>query len=131
VSGSSREDPRLRRLAGICANLPETTREDSGRHVTFRIRKRTFAYFLDDHRGNEGIVGLACKAPGGWSEALIEAQPERFYKPAYLHHRGWIGVRLDTDDVDWEEVAEFVTESYVLTAPKRLAARVEGRPAAR
>jgi hypothetical protein len=126
VTGSSGENPRLTRLAELCATLPETTREDSGRHATFRIRKRTFAYFLDDHRGNEGIVGLACKAPGGWSEALIEAEPDRFYRPAYLHHRGWVGLRLDTDSVDWDEVAEFVTESYLLTAPKSLAAQIEG-----
>jgi hypothetical protein len=127
VTVSPREDPRLARLAEICEGLPDATREDSGRHAAFRIRKRTFAYFLDDHRGDEGIVGLVCKAAAGWSEALVESDPDRFYRPAYLHHRGWIGLRLDTGDVDWDEVAEFVTESYLLTAPKRLAAEVEQR----
>jgi predicted DNA-binding protein (MmcQ/YjbR family) len=113
----------LERLSEICAELPEAERELSGRHAVFRVRGRTFAYYLDDHRGNEGIVGVVFKAPAG--EGLIAAQPDRFYKAAYLHHRGWVGLRLDTDSVDWTEVADFVTDSYLAVAPKRLAAQLE------
>jgi hypothetical protein len=110
------------RLAEICTALPEAEREISGRHDGYRVRGRTFAYYLDDHRGNEGIVGVVFKAPAG--EGLIEAQPDRFYKAAYLHHRGWVGLRLDTASVDWTEVADFVTDSYIAVAPKRLAAQL-------
>jgi predicted DNA-binding protein (MmcQ/YjbR family) len=42
---------------------------------------------------------------------------------AYLGARGWIGVRLDLEDVDWEEVARFIAVSYRLVAPRRLAAK--------
>jgi predicted DNA-binding protein (MmcQ/YjbR family) len=114
------EDPQLARLSRLCAALPEATRERSGKHATFRVGKRVFAYLLDDHHG-DGIVGVACKAPEGLAAALIESDPERFYPPAYLHHRGWIGVRLDRGEIDWDEVADLVSESYVLVAPKRLA----------
>jgi predicted DNA-binding protein (MmcQ/YjbR family) len=117
------EDRRLVRLTKICDTLPEATREYNGRHARFHVRNRTFAYFLDDHQG-DGIVGLSCKVAPGWNEALVEAEPDRFCKPAYLAHRGWIGLRLDRGKVDWSEVADLVTESYVLTAPKRLAAAV-------
>jgi hypothetical protein len=125
---AGQEDPRLRRLVEICKALPEATREDSGRHATFRIRKRTFAYFLDDHPGDEGIVGVVFKPPGGENESLIASDPGRFYMPAYIGHRGWVGLRLDTTQVDWDEVAHLVAESYIQMAPKRLAAQVEGEP---
>jgi hypothetical protein len=115
----------LERLSEICLQLPEASRELSGRHAGFRVRKRTFAYYLDDHRGNEGIVGVVFKTPA--PEGLIAASPDRFYKPAYLHHRGWVGLRLDSGRVDWTEVADFVTDSYLAVAPARLAATVEGQ----
>jgi hypothetical protein len=115
----------LDRVSEICAELPEAEREISGRHAGFKVRGRTFAYYLDDHRGNEGIVGVVFKSPA--SEGLIAASPDRFYKPAYLHHRGWVGLRLDTDAVDWTEVADFITDSYLAVAPKRLAATIEGQ----
>jgi predicted DNA-binding protein (MmcQ/YjbR family) len=118
------QDPRLARLTEICAALPEAERELHGRHAQFRVRGRTFAYFLDDHHG-DGRVGLNAKAPEGAAEALIEAEPGRFHRPAYLGHRGWIGLHLDVGEIDWDEVADVVTESYVLVAPKRLARQVE------
>jgi hypothetical protein len=77
----------LDHLSEICLALPEAEREDSGRHAGFRVRGRTFAYFLVDHQGNERITGLVCKAPPGESGALIDNDPERYYSPAYLHHR--------------------------------------------
>jgi len=113
-------DPRLERLSAICLDLPEATREITGRHAAFRVRGRTFVYFLDDHHG-DGIVGLNAKAASGAAEMLIAEDPERFYRPAYLGHRGWVGVRLDTGAVDWDEVAGFVVDSYRLCAPKSLA----------
>ena len=108
------------RMVETCESLPESAWERSGRHVTFRVRKRTFAYLLDDHQG-DGIVGVVVKAAPGEAEALIAGRPERYYAPAYLGPRGWVGVRVDVEPVDWEEVAGLVTDSYLLVAPKRLA----------
>jgi predicted DNA-binding protein (MmcQ/YjbR family) len=120
------EDRRLTRLTEICLALPQATREYNGQHATFRVRDKTFAYYLDNHRGDEGIVGVVCKAPWGENDALVSPDPNRFYKPAYVGPRGWVGLRLDTGEVDWTEVADLVADSYVLVAPKRLAALVEG-----
>ena len=117
-------DARLARLSDVCAGLPETTRELSAPHAVFRVRRRTFAYYLDGHRGNEDVVGVVWKAASGEAEALLDADPERFYRPAYVSHRGWVGLRLDAGPVDWAEVADFVAESYLAVAPKTLAARV-------
>ena len=117
------EDPLLARLTELCLALPEATRDYNGQHATYRVRKRTFAYFLDDHHG-DGMVALNCKVPAGENEALAETFPDRFHMPAYLAHHGWVGLRLDTPSVDWDEVRELVTDSYLMTAPKTLARQV-------
>jgi predicted DNA-binding protein (MmcQ/YjbR family) len=118
-------DSRLEPLSAICLALPEAERVDAEPHAQFRVRKRTFAYFLDDHHG-DGIVGITVKAPGGQPQGLIDAHPDRFYKAAYLGSRGWVSLRLDVGEVDWAEVEDLVTESYIQVAPKRLAALVTG-----
>ncbi len=116
----SKEDPRLARFTKICLALPETTRKMMGRHAGFYVRKKTFAYYLDDHHG-DGIVGINCKVLPGDNTALIAADPQRFYMPAYIGSKGWVGLRLDTGAIDWEEVAEMAAHSYRLVAPKTLA----------
>lgn len=104
--------------------MPEATRERMGRHAGFYIRKRTFAYFLDDHHG-DGIIGVTCKVLPGDNKALVASDPARFYMPAYVGSKGWVGLRLDIGQIDWDEVKELVTHSYLLVAPKRLAAAVQ------
>lgn len=126
MSKRPREDPRLVRLTTISLTLPETARQVHGKHAAFLIRKKTFAYFLNDHHG-DGIVAVTCKVLSGDNEALVASQPERFYLPAYIGSRGWVALRLDVGEIDWDEVAELVRTSYLLTAPKRLAALVESK----
>src|SRR5208282_3987288 len=111
-------------LSRICLALPEATRCYNGQHASFLIRKKTFAYFLNDHHG-DGIVALACKVLPGDNKALATAQPKRFFLPAYLASKGWVALRLDEGEIDWDEVSELVRGGYRLIAPKRLAALVE------
>ncbi len=108
------------RIAKICLELPETEREDGHDYCGFRVRKKNFAYFLNNHHG-DGIIGLWCKVLPGDNKALIDADPRRFYMPAYVGSRGWVGLRLDAGEPDWEEVRELLVGSYLLIAPKRLA----------
>jgi len=119
------EDSRLTRVAAICLALPESLREDHGSHATFTVRKKVFAYFLNDHHG-DGIVAVACKVLPGDNAALVEAHAARFYLPAYIASRGWVALRLDTAKVDWSEVKELVTTSYRLVAPKTLTRTLPG-----
>ena len=120
------EDRRLARLTKIVLALPEAERETHGTHAAFLVRKKRFAYFLDDHHG-DGIVALSCRAAPGENTALIASDPERYYMPSYVGPRGWVALRLDVGAVDWEEVRELVTDAYLLTAPKRLAASLSPR----
>lgn len=118
----------LERLRSLCLALPETAEKESwGDTPTFRMRDKIFAMFAVDRRGDGGI-STWCKAPPGAQEALVGSDPARFFVPPYVGHNGWIGVRLD-GAVDWDEVGELVAESYGMTAPKRLAAALQNRPA--
>ncbi|MGH2598477.1 MAG: MmcQ/YjbR family DNA-binding protein [Dehalococcoidia bacterium] len=127
MTTTSAEDTQLARLTPICLALPEATRQDHGRHADFQVRGRKFAYYLVDHHG-DGIVAVCCRAAPGVNEILVDSDPIRFYKPSYIGPRGWVGLRLDLDAIDWTEVAELVTDSYRLVAPKRLAACVDLPP---
>jgi hypothetical protein len=118
------EDQRLTQVAAICEAFPEVTREHMGDHARFVVRKKTFAYFLNDHHG-DGVVSLCVKVVPGENDELIASDPTRFYRPVYLGANGWVGLRLDVDEIDWDEVAAFAANSYRLLAPKRLAALLD------
>ncbi len=116
----------VKRLRGVCAGLPEAAERpggEGGRHIAFIVRGRTFGYFTDDHHG-DGRLAVMIKVPPGEQAVLVAADPERFFVPPYLGHRGWVGLWLDHPAPDWAEVRELVVESYCLCAPKALAARV-------
>lgn len=115
------------RLAKICDALPETSQRpggEGGRHIGYGVRAKTFAYFTEDHHG-DGRLALILKAPPGEQLVLTASEPERFFVPPYLGHRGWIGLWLDRQGIDWEEVREFLTDAYRLTAPKRLVSHLD------
>jgi predicted DNA-binding protein (MmcQ/YjbR family) len=115
---ASPEDRRLVRLTKICLALPETTRECYGSHAAFRVRKKTFAYFLNDHHG-DGIVAVTCKVLPGDNTVLVAANPSKFYMPAYIGPKGWVALRLDKGAIDWDEVTELVTGSYRLVGKRK------------
>jgi predicted DNA-binding protein (MmcQ/YjbR family) len=121
------KDDRLKRLTMVCLQMPGTTRKITGDHVTFYVRKKVFAYFLENHHG-DGIVGLVCKVLPGDNTRLIASNPAKFYMPAYVGPRGWVGLRLDRGKVGWEEVEELVSHSYQLVASKRPARTVDTEP---
>jgi hypothetical protein len=110
---------QLERIRKLCLALPETSERLSHGSPTFFVReKKTFLTFLDNHHG-DGILGIWCAAPEGIQAMLVEADPERFFRPPYVGHRGWLGVRLD-GYVDWDEIAGIVEDAYCDVAPEKL-----------
>jgi predicted DNA-binding protein (MmcQ/YjbR family) len=107
----------LARVTEICLAFPETTIERSGSHATFKVRKKVFAYFLNDHHG-DGKVAVCCKTRLGEHEDLARADPEKFYVPAYIGSRGWVGIRIDKGRVNWKEIEGFIRASFRSVAPK-------------
>ena len=109
-------DSHLRRLRDICLSLPETHEELTWEdHPTFRVRKKIFVIVA----GDAGSMTL--KADPEERLALLD-DADRFYYPAYVGSKGWIGMYLK-GRMDWDEVRELVTTSYCLIAPKTLAAQ--------
>jgi hypothetical protein len=110
----------------ICLALPEVTERPSHGTPTWFVRdKKTFVQLWDHgHHGDE-FPHLWCAAPPGAQEAMIEAEPERFFRPPYVGGRGWLGVRLDVD-LDWDEIAGICEDAYRVVAPKQLVARMDG-----
>ena len=96
---------RLDALTKICLALPETRREDKESHCAFLVGKKTFAYYLNNHHG-DNIISVCCKVLPGENTFLVESNPDRFYLPAYIGPRGWIGLRMDLPKLNWSEVKE-------------------------
>jgi hypothetical protein len=109
----------LERIRGMCLALPETNERPSHGAPTFFVRdKRPFVMVLTDHHG-DGRFAIWCAAPAGLQQMLVEADPERFFVPPYVGHRGWLGVRLDRA-LDWDELAGIVEDAYAEVAPPKL-----------
>ncbi|HLY57200.1 MAG TPA: MmcQ/YjbR family DNA-binding protein [Stellaceae bacterium] len=108
-------DDAVGRLRAICLALPEAEERETWGETNFRVREKIFALV------GGARTSFVCKAPPGVQAILVGADPDRFFVPAYVGHKGWVGVRL-TGDPDWDEIATLVTRSYRMTAPKKLAA---------
>jgi hypothetical protein len=104
------------RLRKICLALPEAEERETWEIPTFRIRNKIYVMYVED---DDDRPGIWCKAPTGSQTILVGADPDRFFVPPYVGHKGWVGMHLD-HRVDWKEVALLVERSYRLTAPKRI-----------
>ena len=112
----------LERIREICLGLPETSERPSHGAPTFFVRgKRPFTMVLTDHHG-DGRFAIWCAAPDGLQSMLVEADPERFFVPPYVGHRGWLGVRLDRL-LDWAELTGIVEDAFAEVAPRTLVER--------
>ncbi|WP_040809081.1 MmcQ/YjbR family DNA-binding protein [Nocardia concava] len=115
------------RLREVCAGLPEVTEKLShGEPCWFAGGKKMFVMFADHHHDDR--LGFWCAAPAGVQEELVAAEPDRFFRPPYVGHRGWLGVYLDVA-VDWGEIGEIVEDAYRTVATKRLVGELDRRVA--
>ena len=113
------------RLRRICLALPEAHEVEAWGEPTYRVRNRIFAMqaSADTHHG-AGRPAVWLKSLAVNQQLLMREDPARYFFPPYVGPSGWIGVHLD-DSPDWDAVAELVRDAWRLTAPKRLAARLD------
>jgi hypothetical protein len=117
-------DVALEHVRTACLALPEATERLSHGAPSFFVRgRKTFVMFHDDHHG-DGRLALWCAAPTGVQAQAVREEPDRFFVPPYVGHRGWLGVRLDRD-IDWGEVSDIVRDAYRTVAPASLSALLD------
>lgn len=110
-------------LRRLCLALPGTTERLSHGEPTWFIRdEKTFVNYSNHHHGDR--LAFWCAAPPGLQQSMVASDPEKFFVPPYVGHRGWLGVYLDVP-VDWAEIAEIVEDAYRTVAPKRLVAELD------
>jgi hypothetical protein len=85
---------------------------------------------MDTHHHRADHLAVWLPARAGLQEALVEEDPDRFFRPPYVGHKGWIGVRTDGRP-DWKIVAGLVAAAYREVAPPHLVARLDRRRRAR
>ena len=118
-------EPIEARLRRICLDLPDAYEEQAWKGTRWMVRKKSFAHVLGVEReAGDALIVLSLRSQGEELEILRRAGPPFFML-------GWgrnaIGMVID-DDTEWDEVAELVTESFCVLAPKKLVARVDRPP---
>ncbi|HLG11513.1 MAG TPA: MmcQ/YjbR family DNA-binding protein [Dehalococcoidia bacterium] len=111
----------LDRLRALCLSYPGTAERISHGEPTWFVKK-TFVMYADHHHDDR--VAFWCAAPEGAQGVLAGSEPERYFVPPYVGHRGWLGVYLDVD-VDWDAVTLVVEDAYRCVAPKKLLAELD------
>jgi hypothetical protein len=119
----------VERVRALCLALPEVTvRVDYSQTrsrstaQSFEIRRRSFCLLVAGQgQTGKSVPLLVFRADSDDREALLSVG-HPFFAPRAGRDR--IGVLL-TDDTDWEEIRELVTESYRILAPKKLTALLD------
>lgn len=114
-------DYLLGRVRELALALPQVDEVTSHGMPCFGIEKgKKFAYFTQDHHG-DGVMAVIVKTSAPEEQAmLIESDPDLFYRPAYFGTAGWVGIRLDGGEVDWEHISERLARSWRTVAPRKL-----------
>jgi hypothetical protein len=111
------------RVRAICLALPEVTEKVSHGAPAFFVKKQFVMLWSKGHHDHE-FEHLWCAAPPGVQEEVVATEPDRFFRPPYVGHRGWLGVRLD-GKVDWDEIAAVCVDGYRTVAPRKLVALLD------
>ena len=122
-----RDRPELRQVRELCLALPEVTERLSHGSPAWFAGKKTMVMYLDDHHG-DGRLALWVAAQPGVQTDMVLQEPDRFFVPPYVGHRGWLGVRLDHSP-DWDEIGDIIEHAYRTVAIKRLLTELDAGPA--
>ena len=109
-----RAEEALERLRVVCLRLPGAEERLSHGTPAFFVRGRMFAQLWNDHH-QDGRLALWCAAPPLAQETLLEREPYAFFRPPYVGHRGWLGVRLDRG-LDWNRIERLVAGAHATVA---------------
>ncbi|WP_281494503.1 phosphoribosylglycinamide formyltransferase [Qipengyuania sp. S6317L1] len=124
VSRGNDPDHLYARLRELALALPETHEKTSHGSPGFRVGTvksgKFFAHFSQMHHGSQHIAVLVKTSSMDELLALVETQPETYYKPDYYGASGWVGVILNRPGLDWDHVQDWLMRSWREVAPARL-----------
>jgi|SRR5688572_22865559 len=122
--GSAADARAIERLRKICLALPEAREKLShGEPTWFAGKGKVFAMLDNHHHGSEHLA-VWLPQPPGIQQMLIDAEPERFFRPPYVGPSGWVGVILDRKP-DWGAIVALVREAFVHVATAKLRAKLD------
>lgn len=122
-------EARVDRVRALCMALPEAFEKLAWGEATFRAgeKGKMFATFAAYHHDDRVAAWL--KAADGAQAILVASNPAHFFVPPYQGPAGWVGVYLDADEPDWDELATLIEDAFRLVAPKKLLTALEARQA--
>jgi hypothetical protein len=99
----------------LARDLPETVESMSYGRPALKVRGKFVAAL---RTGPDALV-LRCDLDE--KPLLLEARPDILFETPHYHGWGYVLLRLEAST---EEAREFLTDSWLLAAPKRLAASI-------
>lgn len=124
VSSETMPEWIVAKVQELALALPETDARTSHGSPGWRVggekSGKFFAYVSIHHHGEDAIALLVKTSGQDEMTALIDAEPDLYYRPAYYGAAGWIAIRLDSGDTDWDHIAGWLAKSWRAVAPKRL-----------
>lgn len=109
----------LERVRGLALALPGSEERPSHGSPGWRSKGKYFAHFMDRHHGVDAVAVLVRTDSQDEMYALIEADADQWFRPAYYGASGWVALRLDRRGVDWDEVAQWLARSHASVATKK------------
>ncbi len=112
---AAQQERLLAKIRKICLALPETSERLSHGEPAFFFREKKSFLNMDTYHHGSSHYSAWVAAPMGSQDLLVRSDPERFFVPPYVGHRGWVGVILDAD-LDWDQVASVIADGYAQVA---------------
>jgi predicted DNA-binding protein (MmcQ/YjbR family) len=115
----------LERTGAIVARFPDVARSDNPIGCYFLVRRKIFAQVaaVIDPGGQRATI-VAMRPDPDERQALIALGHPYFSRGPWDERLGRIAVLIEAT-TDWDEIAELLTDSYRLTAPKKLVAQLD------
>lgn len=112
------------RVRAICLALPEAHEVEAWSEPTFRVKNKIFAMYADsDNHHGAGRPCIWLKSTHLIQDMLIHEDADRYFAPPYVGPKGWLGIRIDRRP-SWPTITDLIRDAYLLTAPKRIAAKL-------
>lgn len=106
-------DPAFERIAKLAAHLPEVERSTSYGTPSLKVCGKGFCRMKEKM---EGV--LVVMVPLGLKEALIEAEPDKYFETP--HYAGWPAMLVRLDAVNDAELANRLECAWREKAPAKL-----------